>query len=288
MKHVATSPFIIIGMHRSGTSMISRILEDMGLFSGMKKQHDHEAVFFINLNEWLLRQAGGSWDNPEAIRYFLQHKEARAMAAEYIRFIMATPRVTSFLGWKNYFRYRSPENLDFSWGWKDPRTTFTLPLWLDIFPDAKIIHIYRNGIDVADSLRVREGRDFAKIRHPIHNSMKRLLYVLRPKRGGFAVSPRCAVLEGGFSLWEEYLAEARRHVKNMGDRALEIKYEDFLSDPRSSLKTLLNFCNLPIESAAIERALEQVKKSRAYAFRENEELMSFCRKMRERLSLYGY
>ncbi|MBW1793701.1 MAG: sulfotransferase [Deltaproteobacteria bacterium] len=38
------------------------------------------------------------------------------------------------------------------WGWKDPRTTLTLPLWLKLFPKARIIHVIRNGIDSALSL----------------------------------------------------------------------------------------------------------------------------------------
>jgi len=51
------SPFIIIGMHRSGTAMIAQMLEELGLFTGRKKQQNHEALFFMNINDWLLHQS---------------------------------------------------------------------------------------------------------------------------------------------------------------------------------------------------------------------------------------
>ena len=58
------SPVIIVGMHRSGTTMLSQLLERLGLFTGEKKDDDYEALFFYKLNEWLLNQANASWDNP--------------------------------------------------------------------------------------------------------------------------------------------------------------------------------------------------------------------------------
>jgi hypothetical protein len=53
-----------------------------------------------------------------------------------------------------------------AWGWKDPRNSITLPVWLKLFPDARVIHIVRNGVDVAESLYRRQQRGFqeAKIR----------------------------------------------------------------------------------------------------------------------------
>ena len=39
-------PIVIIGMHRSGTSIVTRMLEQLGLFVGKKKDMNHEALFF--------------------------------------------------------------------------------------------------------------------------------------------------------------------------------------------------------------------------------------------------
>jgi len=39
-------PIVIIGMHRSGTSIVTRMLGQLGLFVGKKKDMNHEALFF--------------------------------------------------------------------------------------------------------------------------------------------------------------------------------------------------------------------------------------------------
>jgi hypothetical protein len=41
-------PVIIIGMSRSGTTMLVEMLEQLGLFVGRKKTRNNEAVFFYN------------------------------------------------------------------------------------------------------------------------------------------------------------------------------------------------------------------------------------------------
>jgi len=61
-------PLILLGMHRSGTSMAARLLERLGVFMGWRKDSNHEADFFRHANEWLLSQAGGAWDHPEPVR----------------------------------------------------------------------------------------------------------------------------------------------------------------------------------------------------------------------------
>jgi hypothetical protein len=155
-------PIIIIGMHRSGTSLLSRMLEDLGLFLGKIKDENHEAVFFQAINDWLLWQAGGAWDNPTPIQLLLDNPEMSERTSDYIRhYLLTSPRAASYVGWLNYLRHRCLVPLTRPWGWKDPRNTFTLPIWLSIFPRAKIIHLHRSGMDVALSLRRRGRQEFA-------------------------------------------------------------------------------------------------------------------------------
>src|ERR1039458_6747839 len=94
------APIIIIGMHRSGTTMLARQLEALSVFMGKKKEANHESTFFLNVNRWLMAQSGGSWDNPQAIHYLLENREARRRVVDYIeRYLLRTPRVISYLGW---------------------------------------------------------------------------------------------------------------------------------------------------------------------------------------------
>ena len=281
-------PIIIIGMHRSGTTMLARQLEALGVFVGKRKEPNHEATLFLDIDLWLVGQCGGSWDNPQPIRYLLENKEIRAQVSDYIyRYLLSTPRAISYLGWQRYFRYKSPFAFDVPWGWKCPLSTFTLPIWLDLFPDAKIIHIRRHGVDVANSLRQRGRRGvtptlFRTLYHKLP-----ILHALRPKTGEF-IRVRCDSLEGGLSLWEEYVAEAQRHVCALRDRALELKYEALLREPEEVLNQVIHFAGLSVSDEAIKRVVAWVHKERAYAYREKPELRAFADRVPERLGAYGY
>jgi len=279
-------PIIIIGMHRSGTSMVARMLEELGLFIGKGKEMNSEAFFFYRLNNWALRQSGGSWDYPEPVRHFIENQEVRAFAADYITYMMKTPRIISYMGLLKYLRYGSPANLDIPWGWKDPRNTYLLPLWLDIFPDARIIHIYRHGVDVANSLKVRYEKLLNEAKENYHAN--KMIYWLRKRRGEFTNTLRCASLREGFSLWEEYLREAERHVSLLGDRAMEVKYEDLLAEPYETLQSLSHFCSLPHSQEIMVNLVKEVNKNRAYVYRNSPELRAFAEKAEDRLNIYGY
>ena len=56
------SPIIIVGMHRSGTTMITDMLQQLGLFMGWVLQENSEALFFVQRNERLMNACGGSWE----------------------------------------------------------------------------------------------------------------------------------------------------------------------------------------------------------------------------------
>ena len=118
------SPVIIIGMHRSGTTMITRLLESLGLFVGHNKESNHEAIFFHRINLWIASQCGGFWDHPEPIHELVENRDIRPMVTNYIDgYLLQSPRTVSFLGWRKYLRYRNPRNLDVPWGWKSPLNT---------------------------------------------------------------------------------------------------------------------------------------------------------------------
>jgi hypothetical protein len=285
---VNTPPIIIIGMHRSGTTMLARQLEALGLFMGSKKESNYESTFFLNINRWLMIQTGGAWDNPQAIHYLLENQPARRKIGAYIeRYLLRTPRVSAFLGLGKYLRYRSLFNLDIPWGWKCPLNTFTLPVWLDLFPNAKVIHIYRHGVDVAQSLKKRGERDGAPERFEGLYYRWPILHAIRPKVGEF-VRVRCNTLEGGLSLWEEYFTEAHSHVLAMAKQALELRYEDYLDQPRQAVKEIAHFCNVAASDDTIEAVADLVKKERAYAFRETPDLLAFANRCAQRLHQFGY
>lgn len=284
------SPVIILGMHRSGTSMIATILEEFGLFMGKKKDINHEAVFFLNLNDWLLQQSGGAWDHPENISYLLDNTEVRALAVLYIRHLLNTPRVICYLGLRKYLRYRSPFNLKIPWGWKDPRNTYTLPLWLDLFPNAKVIHIYRNGVDVANSLMKRGQQELKAI----SQWMERLKWKHRFRNRPFpsiVSSVSCLSLKEGFRLWEAYTKRADSCITSLPkNRAISLKYETFIEKPISFIKALCEFCGVPFSMERIKKVTSMIDPNRSKAYERDEKLLEFYEsvKLSSQMIRYSY
>ena len=65
-KNNCISPIIICGMHRSGTSLLSRILSDIGIFMGKYQDENNESIYFQRLNRWMMSCIASSWDFPRS------------------------------------------------------------------------------------------------------------------------------------------------------------------------------------------------------------------------------
>jgi hypothetical protein len=257
---VARQPVIILGMHRSGTSMVSQLLGQLGLFVGRKLQDDHESTFFLEINDQIMRRVSAAWDYPRPILDFLACEEAVRMTATALAADLGSRRISGFLRGGNL------ESLTMPWGWKDPRTVFTLPLWLRLFPAARLVCITRNGIDVAKSLMVREAKLLAIRQQRFDQRMTKRSFRSHLDRAGFKGSPRCLTLRGGFELWTEYVQQAEANLSCLTNPILQLRYEDILNDPATHLHQMADFCELEPGAAAIKASVSQIDTSRALAF----------------------
>ena len=134
------SPICILGMHRSGTSCLTGSLEQYGLYLGnvinsaphnLKGNKENNATWKIN--DEVLRQSGGSWDNPP--RTLIWNRSLEVQRDQYIQ------------------SYQSER----VWGFKDPRCVLTLDFWLKSIPDLRFAGTFRHPQAVADSLNKRNG-----------------------------------------------------------------------------------------------------------------------------------
>ncbi len=282
-----SSPLIIIGMHRSGTTMLSVLLEKAGLFQGWKKEHNNESTFFIGLNNYLLRERGGRWDAPDALVGTGAMDGGHIdLLVEYLADQMRSPRAIEYLGGTNYLKYRSVQGLQCLWGWKDPRTTLNLDIWMRLFPDAKLLHIIRNGVDVAESLRVRSR---AALRSGQELYVKRrALYSLTGKRGMFVDSARSLELSGGFGIWEQYVAAATACRERYSERYMELRYEDILAEPEKHTSAIFEFCGLESGAWKDGELKSYFNQDNANKYQLKPELVEFYDSVRERMEVYGY
>lgn len=286
MTRPSVPPIIIIGMHRSGTSMVTRMLERIGLFVGVHKDDNREAHFFRNLNDWMMTSCGGAWDHPSPTRLLAGDTELRELCAEYIRLRMVSPVAASFLGCRGLLPGRHAFQINTPWGWKDPRNTFTLSVWREIFPDFRVIHVYRHGVDVAASLLRRQT--LSRSARIERFRRRRLFYAIHRRRGGFSESYLCEHIEGGVALWLEYMREAREQIKSFDMPALEVCYELFLADPLTWLSRLADFAGLEQNKPVLIKLSASVRSDRAFAFRTDDDLIAAAARAREDLRLFGY
>lgn len=134
---------IILGMHRSGTSLLSNWLYEMGLNVGnnligksKSNQKGHfEDIDFHNIHEKILRENNISYGG-----FFNINSKIKVSS---LNFEMI----------KNLIEQRNDANIN--WGWKEPRTCLFLDVYNNLLPEASIIVTYRHYSHVVNSLLVR-------------------------------------------------------------------------------------------------------------------------------------
>ena len=280
------NPVIIIGMHRSGTSLLCRIIEKMGVFMGLDKEFNNESLFFLKFNDWILQQANATWDNIYNFKFidnrFLDMMESLA------RIHLKSLEAKNYMGIDNYLKYKSFFKLDFPWGWKDPRNTFTLDIWLRIFPKAKILHIYRHPLDVALSLKTRSERAMCK--ELTQN------YKYRALLGGcyntgfrYTVSMRVLDINESVKLYIDYVTKALKYseYKDIKDQIINIKYEDFVDTTPNILTKIAKFLDIDCDDKTILYLADYINNNRKFSFLENEELVELNQKLLSNNNTYN-
>ncbi len=271
-------------MHRSGTSMLAGLLRQAGIYMGRRLGKNCEALHFRALNRWLLHQAGGSWTYPWPMEDLLEDPSARELARDYLILNVRGPRALGYWGLRGTIPFFPGKG--WAWGWKDPRSTFTLPLWLEIFPGARVINMERHGVDVAESLFVRRSRAIARSRRRF--DQRRFLYRWVAKKTDLLDTPRLARREQALDLWGEYIAKGRERMTRLGGQGLSLVYEDFLRDPVTELGRVAELCELELPPGRIRQLTRGLDPGRAFAYRGSPELRAFAEENADRLAAFGY
>lgn len=277
------APVIIVGMHRSGTTMVTKMLENLGLFVGVNKEINHEALFFWDINNWIFDICCARPELPHNLRYL--NPAAQKVIEQDLQWFTQSYRRYSFLGKDKFFRYKDIRDLDIPWGWKDPKNSFTIDLWKSVFPEAKVLHIYRNPIDSISSFIERDLVMKNKFRHNWKKRLKRALLVSKNYHANF----RLHSLEEGYNLWEEYVSKCL-DLEAQFPEMMHVRYEDFLAQPAEHLEKISKFCGLSPSDEMIKKEVLNVKSDRAFAFLKNPAGLEVYQKVKSRpiLQQLGY
>ncbi len=276
------SPLVVIGMHRSGTRLLVEVLGKLGVFMGADVQADSESVAFMLINEGILHQCGAFWSEPMSAHFMLAQPAVVAQLAASARDALAAQleKYAGPSGWHLEAGAKEPP----PFGWKDPRNTFTLPVWRQVFPNLRALHIVRHGVDVAASLARRHAQ---ALRAATGESVPSALTVIKDHALGVLSSRRGWTLAEALTMWEQYVEKARQESAALGERALEIRYEDLLTQPERVIPAIAKFCRVPAPAQG-GGLLDGLEPGRAFAFRRDAELVAFAGSAREVLARYGY
>jgi len=277
-----TNPIVVVGMHRSGTSLVSRLLDKSGVLMGRDLQEDHESMFFIGLNRWIYENAGADWARPEALSELIEFEPAREKVIQYLRTRLSSRASKKFSG-------RSLKNGVFDinepWGWKDPRTGPALPIWLSIWPEMRIVHVLRHGVDVAASLHTRSNRNWSKDAGRFEKWLP--IYRWRRSQSPIRRGQRAATLENALDFWAEQV-RIENSIIGESKGVLRLRFEDILSQPESKISDIADFAGVSINHELIEEMTGSLDPSRAFSHRKDPELSEFAKKNSDLLGHFGY
>ncbi len=268
-------PVIILGMHRSGTTMITKFLEELGIFFGDKKDDNNESLYFYKINYWIFRIGISKPDYPHNLQYM--SPECRTVVLNGLDYYMSSIKRHNYLGKGNALKYKDIRDVDFRWGWKEPKNTFTVDFWKELFPNAKIIHIYRNPIDCAASYMKRDIKRRNAFDISWKKKLKRYFMIAHKYHQNFRIKN----IADGYDLWREYVTKAFSLEEEFGDNMFAFKYEDFIDRPFEGLKQLVAFLELKdIDDDQIRSVIQNVDASRKYSFVNDDKLYAYYQQIK--------
>jgi hypothetical protein len=158
VKTFQGQPIVVLGMGRSGTSVLAQLLhtEGVSLYRQPVPQSDinprgfNEEAAIVAFHQKLKKQFYSRFENDPDYDSALVD-EVRQL--DYGDEILS--EATALLA--------GLEGRDF-WGWKDPRSVLFIDLWLSLLPNAVLVAPFRHPLDILDSYlrRIPERRLFSR------------------------------------------------------------------------------------------------------------------------------
>lgn len=221
-------PIFIVGSARSGTTLLQYMLRSHPEISLPTSESHFFIPFYERRNEFGdLNQLGNIQellkDMYKAHKLFFDgdvhgiNFDSEKLAKEFYRMkINTVPDIISAVFQKNAYAEGKQR-----WGDKTPYYILHLETLLEMFPNAQVVHLIRDGRDCALSMLERKWD----------------LWIFNHYHAAY--------------IWNRYVKAGKAFGKKHPDHYFEIRYEDILDQPESSIKKLCQFLNIEFNSSVI-------------------------------------
>lgn len=215
---------LIVGFHRSGTSLLSAAVSAIGVSEGMgdllgasfdNPKGYYENRSFVKLNEAMMRFLESEWDD-----IFYSHRGAGEDILNKF-----------YLKMEEFLNTEFPSSSGAQYFLKDPRVMMTYPVWRNIFAQAgigepRIIYVLRNPVECANSQQARHKKAFIERNDPFHY---------------FGREPRETLL-----LWYQYTI--RFLLSLQGEQVYGVDFEAFHNEPEACLTGLADWLGVEFDA----------------------------------------
>lgn len=210
-------PVFIAGCDRSGTTMLGDMLgAGAGAFATPESQFLHEFAPLLHLGAFANREEAAGWLAGH-FRFATWEMGDAETLAELID--LGNPRATMENLLHRYLAITGGDTQADTWVDHTPDNFKHYAVLKALYPDARFVHIVRDGRDVFNSLRPLDW------------------------------GPNNAYM--GTRHWAERLQQALAVELAEGDNCLRVRYEDILRNPERELARIAAFAGIPYEDAMV-------------------------------------
>lgn len=149
--------YVVLGMHKSGTTLIAQLLHEAGIHMGNFRAnlgYDQHNTYERHETQQLNRQLLHNHLIPSLSYLLHRHGQTAVNAAGYrhnqdstalVRFQKLQTTLQQPNNWQPLRQLAASNNTRFAnWGFKDPRTCLTYPAWRQALPDHRLIIVFRS------------------------------------------------------------------------------------------------------------------------------------------------
>ena len=254
-------PIVVYNASHSGSRLLTRMLSSMGVYMGANLNASEDSIDIAELVEHLI----------------LEHRP------DFSDVFAAGDPLLGELAISAVAAHLSGRPPGARWGWKLCETGHALPVIARLFPGATVLHLIRDGRDVAFST-------FVAPKHPYWRKIHFNTAEIRSWRG-LALSQRAyrahAPLFNAVR-WANSVSLGRAHGAMLGDRYVEVRYEQLVGEPArigQQLAALLELRAPDFVGAGLDVDATRVGKWRA---KHPDELAEVCHLIGPTLCAFGY